>query len=52
MAHELSQKLFTHDELMTHSLVGRSGIIDEETGVKINYPPLDQRKREAIIGKK
>jgi len=36
---------------MTHSLMGRSGIVDPETGVKVNYPPLDPRKRDAIIGK-
>jgi len=42
--------LFTHEELMTHSLLGRSGEKDEKTGIKVNYPEIDERRREAIMG--
>jgi len=43
--------LFTHEELMTYSLYGRSGYIDEETQAKVNFPEIDSRRREAVFSK-
>ena len=44
-------KVFSHPELMTHSLLGRSGGLDHETNTHKVFPPVDKLRREAVIGK-
>jgi len=36
--------------MMTHSLLGRSGFVNQETKQKHNYPPIDENKKDAVVG--
>jgi len=50
VARALLKAVCSHDELMTKSLLGRSGPKNNETRLKDPFPALDKRKKQAIIG--